>query len=159
VRAPGLGERERHVLYIFARGEGSGKRGGMEMSFNPACLKWQAYLRFCGIAFVVRKGCNHASPSGSLPFLMVGDGGGGGDGLGNGGKEKDITYVTTAKMQAWAKRNCDKGKVVEEPEDLRYEAYLSLIDLRIRRAWVCCFHFLTPLSIPSSSLPHIKKSK
>jgi metaxin len=36
---------------------------------------------------------------------------------------------------------------IEEPGDLRYEAYLSLLDHRIRRAWVCCV-----LSVKAKSL-------
>jgi metaxin len=39
-------------------------------------------------------------------------------------------------LQRWTMNNSEK--VVEEPGDLRYEAYLSLLDHRIRRAWVCC---------------------
>lgn len=30
----------------------------------------------------------------------------------------------------------NSDKAIEEPGDLRYEAYLSLLDHRIRRAWV-----------------------
>ncbi|KAK7737925.1 hypothetical protein SLS53_006303 [Cytospora paraplurivora] len=39
-------------------------------SFNPSCLKWQAFLRIAGVQFHVRPSTNHASPTGALPFLQ-----------------------------------------------------------------------------------------
>jgi metaxin len=38
-------------------------------SFNPSCLKWQTYLLLNNIPFVLSPSTNHASPTGSLPFL------------------------------------------------------------------------------------------
>ncbi|ROW13343.1 hypothetical protein VPNG_05452 [Cytospora leucostoma] len=39
-------------------------------SFNPSCLKWQAFLRIAGVQFHLRPSTNHASPTGALPFLQ-----------------------------------------------------------------------------------------
>ncbi|KAL2289839.1 hypothetical protein FJTKL_01142 [Diaporthe vaccinii] len=39
-------------------------------SFNPSCLKWQTFLRIAGVKFHLRPSTNHASPTGSLPFLL-----------------------------------------------------------------------------------------
>jgi metaxin len=47
---------------------------------------------------------------------------------------KHIQPVPSGKLQRWAMNNSKQA--IEEPGDLRYEAYLSLLDHRIRRAWV-----------------------
>lgn len=39
-------------------------------SYNPSCLKWQAFLRIAGVRFHLRPSTNHASPTGALPFLQ-----------------------------------------------------------------------------------------
>ncbi|MCJ1339225.1 hypothetical protein MMC09_004514 [Bachmanniomyces sp. S44760] len=76
-----------NILYIFTTEEGALNN---EPSFNPSCLKWQAsfpppscslntpylqfsiqtYLKFCGLEFKTVPSSNHASPTGSLPFLL-----------------------------------------------------------------------------------------
>ncbi|EPE10196.1 dash complex subunit dad4 [Ophiostoma piceae UAMH 11346] len=39
-------------------------------SFNPTCLKWQAYLRFADTPVRLASSSNHSSPTGALPFLQ-----------------------------------------------------------------------------------------
>ncbi|KAK0741248.1 hypothetical protein B0T18DRAFT_227535 [Schizothecium vesticola] len=39
-------------------------------SFNPGCLKWQTYLRLHSLDHLTLPSTNHASPTGSLPFLL-----------------------------------------------------------------------------------------
>ncbi|KAF2646066.1 hypothetical protein P280DRAFT_414997, partial [Massarina eburnea CBS 473.64] len=156
LRAPALHRRSANILYIFATGAGD-----RELSFNPGCLKWQTYMTFCGVPFRVERSNNHASPSGTLPFLKPAERE---DEVGG---KKEVEYVTSAKLQRWCREECERsakdggeGKsragmgmgVVEEPGDFRYEAYLSLIDLRIRRAWLYTI-YLSPTSLRTPSEP------
>ncbi|GME37945.1 hypothetical protein GTA08_BOTSDO03800 [Neofusicoccum parvum] len=121
LRAPR--ERQRPQLYIFTTEDGA-LRG--EPSFNPSCLKWQAYFKFSGVDFVTVASTNHASPSGALPFLLPG-----------GASASAIDQpaaVPSAKLQKWA---AEHGSApVAEPDDDRFEAYMSLLDHGIRRAWL-----------------------
>ncbi|KAH7371261.1 hypothetical protein BKA66DRAFT_514288 [Pyrenochaeta sp. MPI-SDFR-AT-0127] len=133
--------RNEHVLYVFATDEGA-LRGAP--SYNPACLKWQAYLKFSNIPFRVASANNHASPSGALPFLLPS----------SPEPYKQTQPVPSAKLQRWAMNTSEKG--IEEPGDMRYEAYLSLLDHRIRRAWlysVYLSHNSTTIAEPLYILP------
>jgi hypothetical protein len=84
----------------------------------------QAYLKFSKIDFTIAAANNHASPSGALPFIIPA----------SPEPYKHMQPVPSGKLQRWAMNNSKKA--IEESEDLRYEAYLSLLDHRIRRAWV-----------------------
>ncbi|KAF3037205.1 hypothetical protein E8E12_003661 [Didymella heteroderae] len=142
-------ERNVPVLYIFSTKDDA-SRGSP--SYNPACLKWQAYLKFSNIAFQVAASSNHASPSGALPFLLPTQP----DTL------KPVQPVPSGKLQRWTMNNSEKA--VEESGDLRYEAYLSLLDHRIRRAWLYSIYLSSnftsiaePLYIlPTSSNPFVR---
>ncbi|KAK7181359.1 hypothetical protein PSPO01_12653 [Paraphaeosphaeria sporulosa] len=143
--------RDAHTLFIFA-GEKDAADGAP--SYNPACLKWQAYLKFSGISFQAVSSNNHASPSGVLPFLLPA----------STETSKPPPPVVSAKLQRWAINNT--ARAVEEPGDLRYEAYLSLLDHRIRRAWLYSVYLTSnatslsePLYIlPTSSNPFVRLS-
>ncbi|KAF2848099.1 hypothetical protein T440DRAFT_429310 [Plenodomus tracheiphilus IPT5] len=143
--------RNTHVLYVFTTDDGA--LGGAP-SFNPACLKWQAYLKFSKIPFRIASSNNHASPSGSLPFFLPS----------SPEPYKQTQPVPSGKLQRWAMNNCEKP--IEEPGDLRYEAYLSLLDHRIRRAWLYAL-YLSPNAptlseplyiLPSSTNPFVRLS-
>ncbi|KAF2104419.1 hypothetical protein NA57DRAFT_70626 [Rhizodiscina lignyota] len=120
LRAPRVGSE--HLLWIFTSEDGA-ETG--RPSFNPSCLKWQTYLKICAVQFRTIPSNNHASPSGSLPFLMP--------------KERYQspseagTVIPANKLQKWVKEN---GQRPEESPDARLEAYLSLVDHSIRRAWL-----------------------
>ncbi|KAF1846894.1 uncharacterized protein K460DRAFT_280264 [Cucurbitaria berberidis CBS 394.84] len=114
--------RNEHILYVFASEQGASSGAP---SWNPACLKWQAYLKFSHIPFRIAPANNHASPSGALPFLLPS----------SPDPYKQTQPVPSAKLQRWA-MNTRGDKRIEEPGDARYEAYLSLLDHRIRRAWL-----------------------
>lgn len=120
-RSPRHGQK--NVLHIFTFDEAA-KKG--RPSFNPACLKWQAYLKFCGIAFQTVVSNNHASPSGALPFLTLAPTDG------NVGTVAEV--VPANRLKRWL--NGQLKEKLEETEDARYEAYASLLEHRIRRAWV-----------------------
>tara|TARA_R110002003_G_scaffold31_5_gene1888 strand:+ start:11226 stop:11969 length:744 start_codon:yes stop_codon:yes gene_type:complete len=85
----------------------------------------QAYLKFSNIQFRLAAANNHASPSGALPFLIPA----------SPEPYKHTQPVPSGKLQRWTINNSKKA--IDEAGDLRYEAYLSLLDHRIRRAWVC----------------------
>ncbi|KAH8725920.1 hypothetical protein GQ44DRAFT_615044 [Phaeosphaeriaceae sp. PMI808] len=141
--------RNTHVLYVFSTNEGVNR--GLP-SYNPACLKWQAYLKFSSIDFQIASANNHASPSGVLPFVIPA----------SLEPYKHIQPVPSGKLQRWALNNSKKP--IEEPGDFRYEAYLSLLDHRIRRAWLYCIYLshnsvsiAEPLYIvPTSSNPFVR---
>lgn len=134
-------------LYVFT--DAAGARHGRP-SFNPQCLKWQvrtrkcsiapvlkyitnliplcvslqAYLRFVGIDVDVIPSNNHASPSGALPFLIPAH------------PINNNAPIPSSKLQKWAieQVHCEE----EQQLDLRFEVYASLLDHRIRNAWVRC---------------------
>lgn len=57
--------------------------------------------------------------------------------------------VASNRLQRWAR---EKGKGREEPDSIRYEAYMALLDHRIRRAWVSPL-FCTVSNIYACSRP------
>jgi len=117
---------------------------------------WQAYLTFTGLKFTTIPSNNHASPTGALPFLipptssLV-------------FTTEPVLPVPSTKLQRWTRERLDRrddskahdekpsfrlspgetrstngmgSNPVEEPSDMRYDAYMSLLDHRIRNAWV-----------------------
>ncbi|KAK8232151.1 hypothetical protein HDK90DRAFT_489348 [Phyllosticta capitalensis] len=122
--------RDQHALYIFLNENGALDGGA---SYNPACLKWQAYLKFSSIDFHTVASSNHASPSGALPFLLPA-------GAHNTLCEQPKP-ISSGKLQKWAQEN--SASAIEESDDVRFEAYMSLVDRSIRRAWLYTL-YLTP---------------
>ncbi|KAJ5578300.1 uncharacterized protein N7459_007264 [Penicillium hispanicum] len=111
----------RHENQLFVFSDASGARRGRP-SFNPQCLKWQAYLKFVGIDFEITPSNNHASPTGALPFLLPA--------LPHGVHGP----IPSHKLQKWAieQVHCEE----EQQLNLRFEVYASLVDHRIRNAWL-----------------------
>ncbi|GAB7365641.1 hypothetical protein MBLNU230_g6705t1 [Neophaeotheca triangularis] len=122
LRAPR--KREENVLYIFTT-ERDARAG--RASFNPACLKWQTYMKFTEIAFQVRPSSNHASPSGALPFLLPASP--------SIDSEKPVDPVPSNKLRKWLSSQSGT-ELPAEPEDVRYEAYGALVEGAIRKAWL-----------------------
>ncbi|KAL8814908.1 MAG: hypothetical protein Q9223_005911 [Gallowayella weberi] len=126
-------ERKKHTLYVFAR-EDDAQHGAP--SFNPTCLKWQTYLKILGVDFIITPSSNHASPTGSLPFLIPA------------ASRPDSTMldgvlpVPSHKIQEWASKNRSNSKT--DPDNMRYEPYLSLLDHRIRSAWLHTLYLCSP---------------
>ena len=139
-------DRDRNTLYVFTDSISSEHNAP---SFNPTCLKWQTYLKFLDLDFRTVASTNHASPTGALPFLMPGMlSGSQGEAAGQ------VSVVPSNRLQQWAR---DKGLGREEPDSMRYDAYISLLDHRIRRAWVSwllgCLYLRQPLnSVPADIL-------
>lgn len=92
-----------------------------------------------GATFVTVPSNNHASPSGSLPFLLI-----------QPNEERassertrghtQLEVVPAKRLKKWAADYKTAGDL-QEPGDTRYEAYASLLESRIRQAWV---RYLTP---------------
>ncbi|KAL9101579.1 MAG: hypothetical protein Q9163_003179 [Psora crenata] len=139
----------KHSLYVFTTAEGAKKK---TPSFNPGCLKWQAYLQFQGVDFITIPSSNHASPIGALPFLLPAA-----------STSSNRAPVPTTRLERWvgeAVANPSKGarkkseKVtgkgsggvessegdrnprVENDADRRYDVYMSLLEHRIRNAYL-----------------------
>ena len=151
-------DRTQHNLYIFTTDDAA--KLGLP-SFNPGCLKWQVgrsdprtnplvcpmlnrianhqvYLKFRGIPFYTVPSNNHASPTGALPFLLPSSSMPAANEL--------SSAIPSTRLQRWIAKttehlnhNPDGEKPAtaqEEPSGMRYEAYSSLLDRRIRSAWV-----------------------
>ncbi|KAB8073145.1 hypothetical protein BDV29DRAFT_140554 [Aspergillus leporis] len=106
-------------LFVFTDAAGARHE---KPSFNPQCLKWQAYLKFVGIDFEIVSSNNHASPSGALPFLLPAL------------PISNNAPIPSSKLQKWAieQVHCEE----EQQLDLRFEVYASLLDHRLRNAWL-----------------------
>ncbi|PGH17595.1 hypothetical protein AJ80_04774 [Polytolypa hystricis UAMH7299] len=117
-----------HRLYVFIDARGA-KHG--RPSYNPHCLKWQAYLKFIGINFTIIPSNNHASPTGALPFLLPAA-------SSSGVSADHLVPVPSTKLQKWA---IEQMHVEEEQQlSIRFDVYASLLDHRIRNAWLYTFY-------------------
>lgn len=130
----------------------------------------QAYLRFMDFTFVTIPSNNHASPSGALPFLLPSASSSTSnteDAIPvpsnriqrwtremksprrNSGKAPFIAYSDEGEQTENGAQatKAQKAKLArEDPAVMRYEAYMSLLDLRIRNAYVRDrFHFSSSL--------------
>ncbi|KAI1823844.1 putative mitochondrial outer membrane protein [Xylaria intraflava] len=119
-RSPDI--RDVPTLYVFISDEDALE--GLP-SFNPSCLKWQTFLKLAGVDFCVRSSNNHASPTGALPFLLPPS------------APNDVTPqrpVPSNKLEQYGLKN-GQFKLPGNP-DPRLEAYESLLNHRVRDAWL-----------------------
>lgn len=90
-------------------------------------VQQQAYLNFSDVQYRLVPSSNHASPSGILPFLQPAV------------TSKDQSgapdAVPSNKLTKWTKAHSSAS--IAESKDLRYEAYASMINNALRKAWVC----------------------
>ncbi|ORY68749.1 uncharacterized protein BCR38DRAFT_335148 [Pseudomassariella vexata] len=117
-----LPNRELPTLYVFSTDQDALQ--GLP-SFNPSCLKWQTFLKLAGAEFRIIPSTNHASPNGALPFLIRPSSASDAD---------SQTPVPSNKLEKYARGN--GSTQVPEVSSLRLEAYQSLLDHRIRNAWL-----------------------
>ncbi|CAJ2502922.1 Uu.00g103160.m01.CDS01 [Anthostomella pinea] len=98
-------------------------------SYNPSCLRWQTYLRLAGVAFLVLPSSNHASPTGALPFLLPPT---------RPNDPKSPLPIPSSKLEQYGiDHGLDNGiSKLPELSSARLEAYESLLDHRIRNAWL-----------------------
>lgn len=117
--------RDQHTLYTWTTPQEHANSANTP-SFNPTCLKWQSYLLFNDTAFRAIASNNHASPSGSLPFLLPAN------------SQKPIA---SAKLENWtaiqstSKSSAGSGASTTQ-SCARQEVYSSLLDHAVRRAWL-----------------------
>ncbi|KAF2224923.1 hypothetical protein BDZ85DRAFT_194735 [Elsinoe ampelina] len=126
---------DKHALYIFATPEGAKNN---EPSYNPTCLKWQTYLKLRGIDFVPIASNNHASPSGSLPFILPAPS------QSQGSKTFSSSPVPASKIRRWVD---DQVPSSTAQSSMKEDIYLSLLDHRLRRAWLHQL-YLSPPNTP-----------
>jgi len=75
-----------------------------------------------GITFRTFPSNNHASPTGALPFLLPAE-----------TSDSVKTPIPSNRLMRWI---ASQASLPEEPSTMRYEAYSSLLDHRIRSAWL-----------------------
>lgn len=88
--------------------------------------KLQTFLNIAGVDHRLISSNNHSSPTGSLPFLLPAV-------YGANTSQDSLTPIASNKFVKYA---TEHGGKVEESSSMRYEAYQSLLDHRIRNAWV-----------------------
>jgi metaxin len=143
------------TLYVFIKEEDA---AAGRPSFNPGCLKWQvssaqeafrrvslttqqAFLKIAEIQHRLLSSNNHASPTGVLPFLLPS--------VHSPQSTQELPLpIPSNKLVKFA---LDRGSKVKEPSSMRYEAYQSLLDHRIRNAWVRLAILLLHLKTLSNS--------
>ena len=112
-----------NVFYTFQRSP------ARSPSPNPSCLKFQALLEFYDIKYEPRPSNNHASPSGSLPFLLPA----------SKPEQRPSSPITGSKIPKWAATQAGRDDSLHAKE----EAYSSLVDHNLRNAWLY-FLYLDP---------------
>ncbi|GAM85926.1 hypothetical protein ANO11243_039360 [Dothideomycetidae sp. 11243] len=115
-----------NALYIFATPSDASR--GLP-SLNPTCLKHQTYLRLKGVEVRTIVSNNHASPSGSLPFLLP---------------TKGAKAVPASGLRKWAEGG------TPYPAQAKLDVHLALLDHRLRRAWLYQL-YLDPANVPALS--------
>ncbi|KAI6089910.1 hypothetical protein F4821DRAFT_230165 [Hypoxylon rubiginosum] len=122
------------TLYVFISNEDALR--GLP-SFNPSCLKWQAFLKLSGIDFRVVSSNNHASPSGALPFLIPPS---------SANAPSVCTPIASNKLEDYAAQHGTSN--VPAAPDFKQETYESFLSYQIRNAWLYALY----LSRPNSAL-------
>lgn len=127
-------------LFIFARDDAAAASG--TPSFNPSCLKYQTLLRIANVPVSLVPSSNHASPSGSLPFLII---------------PTTSSSSTTSPPPLTGPKIADYAKIA--PDHPKVALYQSVIAHKIRPAWLHTLYLapandpvLTALYLPSAAL-------
>ncbi|RPA89467.1 hypothetical protein L873DRAFT_1822796 [Choiromyces venosus 120613-1] len=112
-------------LYVFTTPEDADSGNP---SFNPSCLKWQAYLKFNRIEFETVPSNNHASPTGALPFMisqqrpMT--------------ESADLAVIPSNKLAAWIDKNGYSLEGEADMDSARAKVFLTLVNAQLRGAWL-----------------------
>ncbi|KAL8698760.1 MAG: hypothetical protein Q9201_006391 [Fulgogasparrea decipioides] len=80
------------------------------------------------VDFVTVPSSNHASPTGSLPFVIPASS------TTEASTLDTVTPISSNKLADWASQNGHVTK--QESENMRYDIYMSLLDHRIRNGWL-----------------------
>ncbi|KAK6507292.1 hypothetical protein TWF481_005737 [Arthrobotrys musiformis] len=126
-----------NTLYSF-----TDSTDGSIASFNPACLKWQTYLKIRNIPIKTQPSNNHASPSGSLPFLVI-----------SSRSDRICQTIPSTKMARWIEDHATEGSVNTVDTDAGdYRAFLSLVEGAVRDAWLYAL-YIDPSNLSSLTVP------
>ncbi|ROT35322.1 hypothetical protein SODALDRAFT_300717 [Sodiomyces alkalinus F11] len=136
--------RDTPILYVFTTPDGA--RTGAP-SFNPSCLKWQTVLKIARLPFSTAPSTNHASPTGALPFLLPPPSAIPSNNL-------PIPSGDTLFNHVLAHAPSPVPRSLAEPLSTRQEAYLSLLDARLRPAFLYSL-YLTPANTPVLSALYV----
>ncbi|KAF3933118.1 Metaxin-2 [Dactylella cylindrospora] len=131
------------TLYIFSLPEDA---EDCVPSFNPACLKWQTYLRIRGVDFRTVSSNNHASPSGSLPFLVIEK-----QRAKSSGRPSPKT-IPASKLAKWIEDNADGSVSNVDLDSPDCRAFTSLIETNIRDAWLYAL-YIEPTNLQNIAIP------
>ncbi|KAK1731082.1 uncharacterized protein BDZ83DRAFT_726043 [Colletotrichum acutatum] len=129
LRSPSRGDTP--TLYVFIADDDA-PRG--RPSFNPSCLKWQTFLKIAGVDFQIAPSTNHASPSGALPYLLPPS-----PLRPIAGASKLESYAlenTTLKRLPVLSSSFSTSSTPNAELKAREQAYQSLLDHRLRAAWL-----------------------
>ncbi|KAB5554493.1 hypothetical protein GE09DRAFT_1058820 [Coniochaeta sp. 2T2.1] len=137
------------TLYVFASEEDA---AAGRPSFNPSCLKWQTLLRLSQTPHLLQPSTNHASPTGSLPFLLP-------------PIPSTSTSTSTSptlpprpipstRLESYILTSSPSSSLLITPTPslpattaLRQDPYLSLLTSPIRAAWLTAL-YLDPSNTP-----------
>ncbi|KAH8670903.1 hypothetical protein BX600DRAFT_457788 [Xylariales sp. PMI_506] len=120
--ARSLASRELPTLYVFIS-DAEAARG--RPSFNPSCLKWQAFLKLAKVEFRIVPSTNHASPTGALPFLIPP----------SSPSDPDSQIpIPSGKLEQWVLAHAAIS--ITDVASSKVDAYQTLLDYRIRSAWL-----------------------
>ncbi|RDA88294.1 hypothetical protein CP532_6576 [Ophiocordyceps camponoti-leonardi (nom. inval.)] len=94
------------------------------LSLDPACLMWQAFLRMACIKVRLVSSSPHASPDGSLPFLLP-----------DGQDPKPNIPLTGSAIARYIRAHVS-DPAPPHPPPPKLEPYLALLTHTIRSAWL-----------------------
>ncbi|EWC46612.1 hypothetical protein DRE_04099 [Drechslerella stenobrocha 248] len=134
------------TLFVFsaagAEEEEQQEDDGGAPSFNPT------YLKIRGVDFRTESSSNHASPTGSLPFLIdetpV-------EGGGSGGRQLPRT-VPTNKLAQWIDETAASSVNTVDLDAADVRAFTSLLDTSIRDAWLYAM-YVDPTNLHTITTP------
>ncbi|KAG0131623.1 hypothetical protein HOY82DRAFT_669843 [Tuber indicum] len=112
-------------LYVFTTSEDAVSGNP---SFDPGCLKWQAYMKFNQIEFKTVPSNDHASPTGALPFVISQQRSMSGS--------MELAVVPSNKLAAWIEKRGYSFEEMVDMDSARAEAYLALVNTQLRDAWL-----------------------
>ena len=100
-------------------------------------------MNIAGIDHRLISSNNHASPIGALPFLLPA--------VSSSSFQESLLPISSNKLIKYA---TEHGGRVDESSSMRYSAYQSLLDYRIRNAWVGSIFFRRQLMLTRAPALH-----
>ncbi|KAH8147588.1 uncharacterized protein LAJ45_08416 [Morchella importuna] len=136
--------KDKPLLYVFTT---PADAAAGKPSFNPSCLKWQTYLKLCGIDCRIVPSSNHASPSGALPFLISAAA----------APSSATKTISVGALRKWAAENGSAPNEIPEKEQPRVQAFLAMLNSQIRDAWLHSL-YLSPTNFVTITSPQYRST-